>query len=84
MSIATFVRDAGERIVANAKAAFQMNPGEKNEDDSQQSINAESFCADEKRGRRDRRLHSRAESQDRRSESHVRRGGFDGARLGHS
>lgn len=31
MSIATFVRDAGERIVANAKAAFQMNPGEKEE-----------------------------------------------------
>jgi nucleoid-associated protein YgaU len=28
MSIATFVRDAGERIVANAKAAFQMKPGE--------------------------------------------------------
>jgi nucleoid-associated protein YgaU len=27
MSIATFVRDAGERIVANAKAAFQMHPG---------------------------------------------------------
>jgi nucleoid-associated protein YgaU len=27
MSIATFVRDAGERIVSNAKAAFQMNPG---------------------------------------------------------
>ena len=27
MGIATFVRDAGERIVANAKAAFQMNPG---------------------------------------------------------
>jgi len=27
MSIATFVRDAGERIVANAKAAFQLNPG---------------------------------------------------------
>jgi nucleoid-associated protein YgaU len=31
MSIATFVRDAGERIVANAKAAFQMRPGEKDE-----------------------------------------------------
>ncbi len=28
MSIATFVRDAGERIVANAKAAFQLNPGQ--------------------------------------------------------
>ena len=28
MSIATFVRDAGERIVANAKAAFQMHPGQ--------------------------------------------------------
>jgi nucleoid-associated protein YgaU len=27
MGIATFVRDAGERIVANAKAAFQMHPG---------------------------------------------------------
>jgi len=27
MSIATFVRDAGERIVANAKAAFQLHPG---------------------------------------------------------
>jgi len=27
MGISTFVRDAGERIVANAKAAFQMNPG---------------------------------------------------------
>ena len=31
MSIATFVRDAGERIVANAKAAFQMNPGRSEE-----------------------------------------------------
>jgi nucleoid-associated protein YgaU len=31
MSIATFVRDAGERIVANAKAAFQMNPGQEEE-----------------------------------------------------
>jgi nucleoid-associated protein YgaU len=27
MSIATFVRDAGERLVSNAKAAFQMHPG---------------------------------------------------------
>jgi nucleoid-associated protein YgaU len=27
MSIATFVRDAGERIIANAKAAIQLNPG---------------------------------------------------------
>lgn len=27
MSIVTFVRDAGERIVANAKAAFQLHPG---------------------------------------------------------
>ncbi len=27
MGISTFVRDAGERIVANAKAAFQMSPG---------------------------------------------------------
>jgi nucleoid-associated protein YgaU len=32
MSIATFVRDAGERIAANAKAAFQMNPGKQEED----------------------------------------------------
>ena len=32
MSIATFVRDAGERIVANAKAAFQMNPGHSEEE----------------------------------------------------
>ena len=31
MSIATFVRDAGERIVANAKAAFQLNPGHSEE-----------------------------------------------------
>jgi nucleoid-associated protein YgaU len=31
MSIATFVRDAGERIVTNAKAAFQMHPGQKAE-----------------------------------------------------
>jgi nucleoid-associated protein YgaU len=29
MSIATFVRDAGERIAANARAAFQMQPGKK-------------------------------------------------------
>lgn len=27
MSIATFVRDAGERIVASARAAFQIQPG---------------------------------------------------------
>jgi nucleoid-associated protein YgaU len=27
MGISTFVREAGERIVANAKAAFQLNPG---------------------------------------------------------
>lgn len=27
MGISTFVREAGERIVSNAKAAFQMNPG---------------------------------------------------------
>jgi nucleoid-associated protein YgaU len=31
MSIATFVRDAGERIVANAKAAFQLHPGQAHE-----------------------------------------------------
>jgi len=28
MGISTFVREAGERIVANAKAAFQLNPGQ--------------------------------------------------------
>lgn len=27
MGISTFVREAGERIVSNAKAAFQMSPG---------------------------------------------------------
>lgn len=32
MSIATFVRDAGERIVANARAAFQMHPGKDEEE----------------------------------------------------
>ena len=37
MSIATFVRDAGERIVANAKAAFQMHPGKAEEKTSQAS-----------------------------------------------
>ena len=31
MGISTFVRDAGERIVANAKAAFQMKPGRDDE-----------------------------------------------------
>jgi nucleoid-associated protein YgaU len=35
MSIATFVRDAGERIVANAKAAFQMHPGQAEETTAQ-------------------------------------------------
>lgn len=28
MSIATFVREAGERIATNARAAFQMHPGQ--------------------------------------------------------
>jgi nucleoid-associated protein YgaU len=28
MGIATFIRDAGERIAANARAAFQMRPGQ--------------------------------------------------------
>jgi nucleoid-associated protein YgaU len=35
MGIATFVRDAGERIVANAKAAFQMHPGRPAEPETQ-------------------------------------------------
>ena len=30
MTIATFARDAGERILANAKAAFQLHPGRDN------------------------------------------------------
>jgi nucleoid-associated protein YgaU len=29
MSIATFVREAGERIVSNARAAFELHPGKK-------------------------------------------------------
>lgn len=33
MGISTFVREAGERIVANAKAAFQMNPGQDEPDE---------------------------------------------------
>jgi nucleoid-associated protein YgaU len=37
MSVATFVRDAGERIVANAKAAFQMHPGEEQESTPKQT-----------------------------------------------
>jgi len=37
MSIATFIRDAGERIAANARAAFQMKPGTKTESTEQAS-----------------------------------------------
>jgi nucleoid-associated protein YgaU len=40
MSIATFVRDAGERIVANAKAAFQMHPGDEEEASPQKTPGA--------------------------------------------
>jgi nucleoid-associated protein YgaU len=39
MGISTFVREAGERIVANAKAAFQLNPGHDASDTAPASAN---------------------------------------------
>jgi nucleoid-associated protein YgaU len=37
MGIVTFVRDAGERIVANAKAAFQLSPGRSHAPETERS-----------------------------------------------
>lgn len=48
MGIATFVRDAGERIVANAKAAFQMHPGRTEEKSSQAQPTRESKSTNDK------------------------------------
>jgi nucleoid-associated protein YgaU len=39
MGIATFVREAGERIATNARAAFQLNPGKKEAAQQPQSGN---------------------------------------------
>jgi len=48
MGIATFVRDAGERIVANAKAAFQMHPGRKEEPAAQAPAKKPSSSSNDK------------------------------------
>lgn len=48
MGISTFVREAGERIVSNAKAAFQLNPG-KDEPDRKPAAPQKPAAADDGR-----------------------------------
>lgn len=48
MGISTFVREAGERIVSNAKAAFQLNPGQDEADENRAATQKRSASTNDK------------------------------------